>query len=57
MIAPKCFLGAFMSSRVPAFDHIHPVSSNPRETAQWHVDHLRDEITRVVVELVSRSGA
>jgi catechol 2,3-dioxygenase-like lactoylglutathione lyase family enzyme len=30
------------------FDHLHLVSQTPRETAQWYVDHLGGEITRVI---------
>lgn len=37
-----------MQSRGLAFDHIHLVSRTPRETAQWYVDNLGGEITRVV---------
>jgi catechol 2,3-dioxygenase-like lactoylglutathione lyase family enzyme len=37
-----------MSGSVLEFDHIHLVSRDPRASAQWYVDHLGGEITRVV---------
>jgi catechol 2,3-dioxygenase-like lactoylglutathione lyase family enzyme len=37
-----------MSDNGLTFDHIHLVSEDPQATAQWYVDRLDGEITRVV---------
>lgn len=37
-----------MSGDTLAFDHVHLVSQDPAATAQWYVDRLGGEITKVV---------
>lgn len=43
-----------MGGDILAFDHVHLVSQDPAATAQWYVDHLGGEITKVTETRAAR---